>query len=139
MRKVIHWELCKRLKCDHTINWYGYKLESVQENETHKIRRDFDIQTDHVIRPRRSDLELSNLKKNKAYCLVDFAVSVGHRLKMKESKKIDKYLDLARELKMLWKMRMTVIPIIDELVGKFTKCLERGIDKLEIRARIEIN
>ena len=31
--------------------------------------------------------------------LVDFVVPVFHRVKMKESEKIDKYLDLARELK----------------------------------------
>ena len=31
---------------------------------------------------------------------------------MKESEKIDKYLDLARELKKLWNMKVMVIPII---------------------------
>ena len=35
--KTIHWELCKRLKFDHTNKWYLHKPESVLENETHKI------------------------------------------------------------------------------------------------------
>ena len=35
--KVIHWELCKRLKFDHTIKWHMHKLESVLENETQTI------------------------------------------------------------------------------------------------------
>ena len=34
----------------------GRKPESVQEYETHKIPLDFDIQTDHPILARRSDL-----------------------------------------------------------------------------------
>ena len=34
--------------------------------------------------------------------IVDFAVSADHRIKLKECEKKDKYLDLARELKMLW-------------------------------------
>ena len=34
VRKVIHWELCKKLKFDHTTIWYMHKPESVLENET---------------------------------------------------------------------------------------------------------
>ena len=35
--KVIHWELCKRLKFDHTNKWYMQKPKSILENETHRI------------------------------------------------------------------------------------------------------
>ena len=39
-------------------------------------------------------------KDNKKKCkIVDFAVPVDHRIKLKESEKKDKYLDLARKLK----------------------------------------
>ena len=39
-------------------------------------------------------------KKKKKICkVVDFAVPVDHRIKLKETEKKDKYLDLARELK----------------------------------------
>ena len=49
------------------------------------------------------------------------------RVKMKESEKRDAYLDLARKLKKLWNMRVTIIPIE---VGKRdnSKGLERGIE-----------
>ena len=30
--KVIHWELCKELKLDHTTKWYIHKPESLSEN-----------------------------------------------------------------------------------------------------------
>ena len=69
----------------------------VLENNTHKLLWDFDIQTDHLISFRRPDL---NKKKKKRTCkIVDFAVPVDHRIKLKECKMKDKYLDLARELK----------------------------------------
>ena len=43
---------------------------------------------------------------------MDFAVSANHRVKLKESEKRDKDLDVARELKKkLWNM-MTLIPIV---------------------------
>ena len=32
MGKVIHWELCKKLKFDLTNNWYMHNPESVLEN-----------------------------------------------------------------------------------------------------------
>ena len=35
--KVIHWELCKKLKFDHMNKWYMYNSKSVLENETHKL------------------------------------------------------------------------------------------------------
>ena len=35
--KVIHWELCNKLKFDHTNKWYKHNLESVQENKRHNI------------------------------------------------------------------------------------------------------
>ena len=34
VEKVINWELCKKLKLDHTIKWYMHKLESLLDNET---------------------------------------------------------------------------------------------------------
>ena len=37
------------------------------------------------------------------------AVAADHRVKLKESEKKDKYLDLVRELGKLWNMKMTVI------------------------------
>ena len=35
VEKVIHWELSKKLKFDHTNKWYMHNLESVLDNETH--------------------------------------------------------------------------------------------------------
>ena len=35
--EVIHFELCKKLKFDHTTKWYMHKSESVLENEIHKF------------------------------------------------------------------------------------------------------
>ena len=53
--KVIHWEMCKKLKFDHKNKWYKHKATSVQENYTHELIWEFDIQTDHLISARRPD------------------------------------------------------------------------------------
>ena len=68
------------------------------ENEMHKLLRDFQNQTDPLISARRSHLVIIN-KKKRTYRIVDFALPADDMVKLKENKKKDKYLDLARELK----------------------------------------
>ena len=51
---------------------------------------------------------------------------------MKEGEKLDKYLDLARERKELWKMEVTVIPIVVGALGTILKGLEKGLGELGI-------
>ena len=82
--------------------------ESVQGNEMHKTLRDFEIQTDHLILARPCDSQ----KKKRTSQIVDFAIPADYRVKLKESKKKDKYLDLARELKKLWNMKVMLIPFL---------------------------
>ena len=81
-------------------------------NNTHKLLRDFDLQMDHLISARRPDLMIIN-KKKKTSKIVDLAVSADHRIKLKECEKKNKYFDLARELKKLWNMQVTIIPIAE--------------------------
>ena len=63
--KVIHWEMCKKFKFDHSNKWYIHNPEPVLENDTHKLLWDFVIQTDHLISARRPDLIIINKKKKK--------------------------------------------------------------------------
>ena len=123
--KVIHWEMCKKFKFDHTNKWYIHNPAPVLENNTHKLQWDFDIHTDRVILARRPDLIIIN-KKKRTCKIVDFAVPADHRINLKECEKKDKYLDLARELIKLWNMKVIIIPIV---IGDFrtvTKGLLKG-------------
>ena len=53
-------------------------------------------------------------KKRKKTCrIVNFAVPADHRVKLKESEKRDRYLELTSQLKKkLWSMKVTIIPIV---------------------------
>ena len=64
---------------------------------------------------------------------MDFAVLAEHRVKLKESEKKDKYLDLDWELKKLWSMKVTFIPTVIGALDTVTKGLIRGLEGLEIR------
>ena len=61
--KVIHWEIWKKFKFDHTNIWHIHNLAFILENDTHKLVWDFEIQTDHLILVRRPDLIIINKKK----------------------------------------------------------------------------
>ena len=69
--------------------------EYVLENVTHKLFWDFEIQTDHQISARRSNLEIFKKKTppqknpNRTYQIVDFAVPANHWVKLKEMEKRD--------------------------------------------------
>ena len=86
--------MCKRLKFDHTTK--RYKLESVFDNETHKIRRDFEIQN-RLFNP--SNKKKKKEKKKRITChVVIFSVLADHKGKIKESEKRDKYSNPTRKL-----------------------------------------
>ena len=79
----------------------------------------------------------NNNNKKRTCRIVDFAIPADHEVKLKESEKRVKYLDLARELKKLWNMKVTVIPSVIGALGTFTKGLVQRLEDLEIRGRVE--
>ena len=60
---MIHREMCKKFKFDHTNKWYMHNPSPVLENNTHKLLWDLDIHTDHLISARRPDVVIINNKK----------------------------------------------------------------------------
>lgn len=100
-----------------------YRLEFFLENETNLswvlIFKHIQFMSDLV--------ELN--KKYKTFQIVDFVVSAD----LKASEKTDKYVDLATELRMLWKMKMTVII---RALGTVQMSPGKGIEEQEIRERV---
>ena len=58
-------------------------------------------------------------------------------MKIKENKKIDKHLDLAGELENLWNVSVTVIPVVDGVHGTPLEVMEKRLEELQVRERIE--
>ena len=95
--------------------------------------------TDHLIPARKPELIIINKKKKKRICkIIDFTVPSDHRINLKESEKKDKYLDLGRELKKLWNMKVTIVPIVIGALGTIAKGLLKGLGNLEVGGQVEI-
>ena len=69
--------------------------------------------------------------------MVDFKVPTDHRIKLKECEKKDNYLDLARELKKLKNINVTIISIVISAFGTTSRGLLKGLEDLEIGSRVE--
>ena len=83
-------------------------------------------------------LSRNNNNNNNNICkIVDFAVPADHRINLKECEKKDKYLDLARELKKLWNMKVTIVLIVIGAFGIITKGLLKGLEDLEVGGQTE--
>ena len=74
-----------------------HKLESILENEMCHVLWDFAIQTDHLISIQRPDLVIDKKKGSLSNC--GLCRRSRLQIKLKENKKRDIYLYLARELK----------------------------------------
>ena len=111
---------------------------SILENDKHELHWHFAIQTDLVISARRPGIIIIQKKKKKrTYKIVDFAVPVDHRIKLRECEKKDKYLDPARELKKIWNMKVTIIPLVIRAYVTVTKGLLKGLENLEVGGGVE--
>ena len=53
---------------------------------------------------------------------------MDHRIKLKECEKKNKYLDLARELKKLWNMWVTIVPIVIGSFGTVNIGILKGLE-----------
>ena len=77
-----------------------HKPVSILKSETYKILLGFWERSDHFIPAKRLDLVIIN-KKKKNGRIVDLAVPADSKEKIKESKKINTYLDLVGEIRKL--------------------------------------
>ena len=64
-------------------------------------------------------------------------VSADPRIKIKESEKIDKYLNFAWKLKKLWNRKVTVIPIVVGALGMLSKDLEKRQGKWRLENELK--
>ena len=135
MGKRIHWDVCKKNRIQVKEKWYEHEQAPVTENEECKILWDFNVQTDHVIEARRPDMII--IDKVKKLCqIVDFAVPYDTKVNTKEVEKIEKYQDLARELRKLWNMKVSIIPVIVGALGTTPKNICKRMEDIGIKTRI---
>ena len=106
-----------------------HKTDSALENENHECLT-FETKTNHLIPARTTEIKI--VLKKETYWIVVVVMYVDKSVNFKESKKREKYLDFASELKKLWNIRIAVIHIFIGAPVTVPKCLEMGLEVSEI-------
>ena len=127
--KVIYSELCKKLKSDHTNKWYYIPKICPGEWNAQTSLGFWDTSGPPNLRQTTRPSNNQQQQKKRTCRIVDFAVPVVHRVKLKENEKKDKYLDLGRGLKKLW--NVTFIPIVICALGTVSKGLIKRLEDLK--------
>lgn len=63
---------------------------------------------------------------------VDIPVTSNSRVKLDESEKLEKYLNLANELNNLYILSVIIVPISNGMLGIVLKILAKGLAELDI-------
>ena len=129
--KIIHIQLA--LKHDLIKNpepYYRYKPFPVLESKDALLYWDRPVKTDKTIDYNRPDIILIN-KTTHTGTIIDIACPLTHNLRKTETEKINKYTNLASELKRMWDLQVvTIIPIVISVTGVVTKDLHTYLEKL---------
>ena len=68
--------------------------------------------------------------------IIDFAIPFDTRVYDVKVEKIEKYLDLARELKKVWNMKVIVVRLVVGALGTPAKELEKRLKTIGIETKI---
>ena len=109
----------------------GTCQDSVLENEDYKLLWDFSGRTDHEIGARRPDLVIID-KRDKSCQIIDVAIPEDNGGREKEDEKVEKYLDLAREVRKMWGVKTKVIPVVVGELGSIPLRLNDNLRAIEV-------
>ena len=107
-----------------------YPNGSIAENGQNPEKNPGDLRRLAVSRTPEKNHQLTRMWKTKG-------VNNNNHNKLMKCEKKDKYPGLARELKKLWNMQVTIIPIVIGAFGTVTKGLLKRLGDLEVGVRME--
>lgn len=133
MAKIVHQTLARNCKLHHSsIPYYKYNPTAVIENDEYRIYWDRPLITDQSVRANRPDIVLLN-KRCKTAELIDVAVPLNANLQKTYAEKVNKYVDLAEEIKDMWHLKkVTIRPLIISATGIVPKSLVAQLAELNI-------
>ena len=108
--------------------WYEHAPDRTVENEEIEVLWDINIQCDILILARRPDLIVIDKKEQKGI-IIDIAVPDDVRVEEKE--KVEKYQDLKKETRRLWKLRnVEIVPVVIGTLRTVSVEFDRWMGKL---------
>ena len=134
--KKVHWDICIKNRLEDSEKWYEHAPEGAVENEKIKVLWDINIQCDNLMEARRPDLIVIDKKEQKRI-VIDIAVPAT--VKVEEKEKAEKYQDLKREIRRLWKLRnVETFTVVIGAPGSVSAEFDRWMGKLGITCNVGV-
>ena len=128
----VHWEMCRKYGIHCTDKWYDHQSLPIVENGEVRVTWDMTIYTDKVLKHNRPDITLVH-KDTQDWTLIEIAVPAGQNIIRTEEEKVEKYQDLAFEIRRIHgALKVTVIPIVIGALGSISKRAKTWYDKLGV-------
>ncbi|KAF2898423.1 hypothetical protein ILUMI_07748, partial [Ignelater luminosus] len=109
--KIVHQHLAVRHNLiEYKVPYYKYYQEILLENSSTKLYWNQSVITDRTINYNKTYIIFMNKEHKRTY-LVEIAVPLTNNLQRKHTEKIQKYIELAAEIKDMWEQReVKIIP-----------------------------
>ena len=136
--KKVHWDICKKNRLEHSEKWYEHIPEGAVENKEIKVLWDINIQCNNLIEVRRPHLIVIDKKEQKGI-ITDIAVPADVRLEEKEKEKVEKYQNLKKDTRRLWKLRnVEIVLVVIGAPGSIFASFDRWMGKLGIKCNVGV-
>ena len=117
--KHIYWLLLNGIPSGN--KWYSHVSNVTTKTDDGKITIYWDkpINADRKVSYNRLDVVVIDREENTWY-IVDFAFPMDYNVKEQDEEKINKYIDLAAEVRIQFRVKAVILPIVLEALGTFT-------------------
>ena len=127
--KYLHWGICNHYGIDTTKNWFEHDPQPVTNGKSVTILWDFSVHTDRTIQANRPDIIVKDYT-TKTCLLIDMSVPSDKNISVKEFDKLSKYKDLEIEIRKMWNLKTTIVPVIVGALGMIKKGTQAHLDKI---------
>ena len=115
----VHWEMNRQYGIECNDKWYDHQPFPTAENGEVSIIWDMAMYTDKVLKHNRPHITLVH-KDTQKWTLTDIAVPADQNINRTEEEKVEKYQELAFEIRIHGASKVTIMPIVIGALGAKT-------------------
>jgi len=131
-----HYSVFKALGIETTDKWYTHMPKPVYEDGDITVLWNQAVHTDREVTANRTDIIIKN-KKEKTCTLIDVAIPAERNAVQKEAEKKLKYKNWGIEIKRMWDLICTIIPVITGTTGIVTRSLRKNLEAVPGKQSID--
>lgn len=132
---IVYLELLKNYSFEVETNtrYYQYKPAPVVEHTRARVYWNKGIITDKTIPHNKPDITVIDKQHNNAF-LIDISIPNNHNMDRKHREKVEKYTELKREIKDMWRLNeVKIVPIILTSMGLIPINLKNSLEEIGIQ------